>query len=331
MSSSSQRNSQSGGTDDGSLNDSNRGRSSSANSGVRVCRVGFLVVAISLAAILLGVSIGVFASTNKTTTIVREPSPFDRLPPSTQKTILDDTDGTTPQSMAYQHVRFLVDHPFEAADAALLLRQFALATLYYATDGHSWRGFSNAHRVYPSPYEYGDDDDYYYCDEDSLYFVDNCVSGNSDTVLALGGTTKLRGQLPEELGLLSKLERILLPDNTLTGPIPTAMFGSQSMIALDLSDNLLSGPLPQDLGDLMPQLEFLFLSRNNLAGPLPTSLGTCTNLYALELGSNQFSGEIPSQLGRLTKLVQMQLGDNRFEGTIPSQLAMTCLTRLSLY
>ena len=141
----------------------------------------------------------------------------------------------------------------------------------------------------------------------------------------------LSGQIPAQLGNLTNLTRLLLHDNALSGQIPTQLGNLTNLTRLDLDDNALSGQIPTQLGNLT-NLSWLYLNDNALSGQIPAQLGSLTNLTHLWLYNNALSGQIPAQLGNLTNLTNLLLSGNALSGQIPAQLGnLTNLTHLYLY
>ncbi|WP_413518223.1 lectin-like domain-containing protein [Carnobacterium maltaromaticum] len=79
---------------------------------------------------------------------------------------------------------------------------------------------------------------------------------------------KLKGNLRQELGELSKLKGLVIVGNNLEGAIPSS------------------------LGNLT-NLQSLVLVNNQLTGSIPTSLGLLNNLKQIDLSQNKLSGSIP--------------------------------------
>ena len=102
----------------------------------------------------------------------------------------------------------------------------------------------------------------------------------------------MTGQIPSELASLTKLERLSLSDNQLTG-------------------------VPSWLGSLT-NLEELYLSENQLSGMIPPELGNLTDLQRLRLSENQLTGIIPAELGNFADLEELFLSGNQLTGCIPS-------------
>ena len=85
------------------------------------------------------------------------------------------------------------------------------------------------------------------------------------------------GQIPSEIGLLSRLTN------------------------LDLNTSVLNGTIPTEVGYLTG-LPTLYLYNNSLTGPMPSEIGLLTSLTVLDLDSNSLTGTIPTQLGQLQSL-----------------------------
>ena len=129
----------------------------------------------------------------------------------------------------------------------------------------------------------------------------------------------LTGTLPPELGRLDGLEYLWLGYNQLTGEIPAALGGLASLKSLLFNRNRLTGAVPRELGGLS-RLESLWLNENQLSGEIPASLGDLNNLRQLLLAGNRLSGAIPSVLGDLSNLEHLKLNYNQLTGEIPSAL-----------
>ena len=132
-----------------------------------------------------------------------------------------------------------------------------------------------------------------------------------------------------EGGMFTWIGEIRLPDNNLSGELPTELLQQLDQLnpaavpsrVLDLSGNAISGGLPV-LPDNIPVLR---LADNHLTGPLPAFEGNADefDLHELNLAGNAFDGTIPESWAQLN-LDHLDLGDNLLEGDItPAVAAMT--------
>lgn len=129
----------------------------------------------------------------------------------------------------------------------------------------------------------------------------------------------LKGDIPAEMGLLSKLRYLNLSCNNLESRMPPELGYFQNLTVLDLRSNGLIGSIPGDICD-SGSLAILQLDGNSLAGPIPDEIGNCSSLYLLSLSHNNLSGPIPESMSLLSKLKILKLEVNELSGEIPQQL-----------
>ncbi|KAJ4702981.1 Leucine-rich receptor-like protein kinase family protein [Melia azedarach] len=115
---------------------------------------------------------------------------------------------------------------------------------------------------------------------------------------------------------LSKLVKLSMSSNSISGMIPDNIGDFKSLEFLDLSDNLFSSSLPSGIGKL-ESLRNLSLAGNNFSGLIPDSISGLVSIQSLDLSRNSLSGSLPSQLTRLNSLVYLNLSSNGFIKTIP--------------
>ncbi|KAI6698867.1 hypothetical protein NL676_018986 [Syzygium grande] len=126
----------------------------------------------------------------------------------------------------------------------------------------------------------------------------------------------LSGQVPPEIGSLTKLNDLFLYNNSLCGLIPTGIGSLENLVNLDLAMNSLSGRIPSTLGNLR-NLEILQLFYNKLTGTIPPEVGNLTSLTILDLNTNKLYGEVPETISRLANLKSISLFTNNFSGSVP--------------
>ena len=188
----------------------------------------------------------------------------------------------------------------EALDRAVLV------TFYESAAGAHWKNRTNwlNERVH-------------HCD--GWYGV-TCSDGPVRRVVVLNlPANQLKGEIPPDLGNLSRLQALNLAANQLGGGIPPELGRLSRLQALSLAANPLSGPIPPELGRLS-QLEYLNLAGDQLSGNIPPELGLLSDLRALYLFANPLSGEIPPEVGNLAKLQYLYLFANQLSGDVPPEL-----------
>ena len=201
----------------------------------------------------------------------------------------------------------------------------ALVALYDATDGDNWTENAN----WKSEEPVGDWDGVTVENGvvTKLYLWQNSLSGEIPS--EIGNLTRLvlldlafnslSGAIPSEIGNLTSLGRLSLQGNQLSGTIPAEIWNLTSLALLRLDYNNLSGEIPAEIWNLT-SLEELGLGDNSLSGEIPSEIGNLTNLGWLSLNINQFNGEIPAEIWNLTSLTQLYLDGNQLSGAIPSEI-----------
>jgi len=123
------------------------------------------------------------------------------------------------------------------SDDDIFLQRYALATLYYSTAGESWT--SNDRWLSDSNV----------CDWFSSAGSLLCNDDSIVTALVLTNNG-LSGNLPNEIGILSQLELIMLSGNTrLTGPVPSTLQTLSNLHSIFIEGTELSS-LPPEICDL---------------------------------------------------------------------------------
>eukprot|EP00752_Nemacystus_decipiens_P016381 g14643.t1 len=129
----------------------------------------------------------------------------------------------------------------------------ALSALHNATDGPKWKNNTN-----------------WNTDADLSEWYGVKLNGEGRVAELSLGNNNLRGRIPEELGKLSALHKLVLYGNQLPGAIPPELGDLGELRKLWLSNNQLTGPIPAELGNLHA-LKQLLLFDNQLSA-LATAL-----------------------------------------------------------
>lgn len=187
-------------------------------------------------------------------------------------------EGLSPQYQAYLFLHRT--YGTELPPTQVLLQEYALATLYYATNGPEWTESSHW----------------------------------------LNATSSICSWFTKEpaCNQHGRLVSLNLNENGLVGSIPPELGMLQDLQYLQLSLNHLTGTLPAALAKLL-QLKQFDVSFNQLMSTLPNSYGTWIDLVELRVDHNKFSGTFPSSYSSLTKVQRLHLEFNNFQGPIETK------------
>jgi Leucine-rich repeat (LRR) protein len=192
--------------------------------------------------------------------------------------------------------------------------RFALATLYYATEGErSWKRNQNWLSTTANECYWTGAVCSTIISEDAESIT--CRAPERLDALDLSNNF-LKQALPEEIGLLTTLSSLNMGNNDLEA-LPAQLGSLTRLVRLDLSYNALRS-IPTHLG-LLTNLEDLSLGYNELAS-IPTEIGRLLNVTYINLMQAGVTGTIPSEIGQLQNLRVLQLSGTRVNGTIPSEL-----------
>ncbi|KAI8909218.1 hypothetical protein EDD86DRAFT_247477 [Gorgonomyces haynaldii] len=118
------------------------------------------------------------------------------------------------------------------------------------------------------------------------------------------------GVFPEQVTQLTVLTKPIFFGTGFTGEIPKDLGKLTKLKKLDLTHNRLTDQIP-DLSGLK-ELTFMSLALNSLSGPIPDSLGKLTKLEALGLFNNKLTDK---SLGKLSKLYYLNVTSNNLNGS----------------
>lgn len=183
----------------------------------------------------------------------------------------------------------------EPTETSQIGQRYALAILYYSTQGELWLQTENWLTKAP------------------VCTWSGILCENDDVLIVQLDDNQLQGILPRELELLTSLESLVINDNGLTGGIP---FGLLSLTSIEAGYNNFTGDLPTN----MPKLKILIMEHNELWGGNLTSLQSFSNLETLRLTNTSLTGQLPTELGVLNRLQHVDLAWNAIDGSIPEEL-----------
>jgi len=178
------------------------------------------------------------------------------------KTKLSDasTDGgmslmdiTTPQFHAYTWL--VEDSARSSYSDERLFQRYALATLYFSTAGIQWTksdGWTTT------------------LDECKWYGVSGCDEADSEKIVSIElFGNNLMGTIPPELFIfIPNVINLNLANNQLRGEIPSEIGKLTKVNILELAENELTGQIPSDIG-MLYNADHIFLQSNLLVGEMP--------------------------------------------------------------
>ena len=216
----------------------------------------------------------------------------------------------TPQYRALLNV--LETRPdFEDHDRGAIQLRYALAVLYYSTDGPNW--VINENWLTSEPlcnWKFN-------CD--SCNGCDERRDGIFHLALAENG---LRGVLPEEFGLLpDSIHTIDLSGNELEGYVHDNIFGSVALQSFSISANAALSANIELITGLLNCVEF-DVSGTNVTGTLPSNLRRISGMKRLGIASTGMTGTLPTSIGELSRLTMLNAASTQFTGTIPTEIGL---------
>mmetsp|Transcript_11502 Transcript_11502/g.33891 ORF Transcript_11502/g.33891 Transcript_11502/m.33891 type:complete len:1267 (-) Transcript_11502:93-3893(-) len=122
--------------------------------------------------------------------------------------------------------------------------------------------------------------------------------------------------LPVEVGMLTKLESLVVSANDIQGEIPDVFNLLPNLRTLNMDDCLFEGTVPASVGALT-KLDELTLNYNyDLKGQIPDVFHSMKNLRTLDMKDNFFSGTVPKSFGRLISAESIKLSTNKLSGRL---------------
>lgn len=207
-------------------------------------------------------------------------------------------------------------------DDESLAQRYALAVLYFATDGDNWMRCRR--------------DGLPLCaDEDFLSDFNECLWGGiaCDSFGRVQNVNlddaNLDGSLPPELSILEYAVELDFDSNALKGVIPSWLGRLKHLKRLDLDRNDLSGTIPESIYE-STSLQFFDIDRNRISGTISTEIGSMEQLTFFQVDYNEMIGTIPTELGSLSNLQYFSIFGNGFDSTtgIPRE---ACGNNIQIY
>lgn len=177
-----------------------------------------------------------------------------------------------------------------SSDESRLTQRYALAVLFYSTNGDSW--------FQRTGWLEGMDECLWlgvFCNAGNVVGLGTDAIGAPTRSLLEGNN--VAGSIPPDIGLLTNLQYLDLSSNGgLTGSIPVSFANLGSLNLLKVNDCGMRGSIPQFMGDLTNLVTF-DIQRNNFTGRLAPTIGNWERLLSFDIQENFFSGSLPSSIG----------------------------------
>ncbi|WOG85650.1 hypothetical protein DCAR_0104841 [Daucus carota subsp. sativus] len=136
------------------------------------------------------------------------------------------------------------------------------------------------------------------------------------------GLNSFQGGCPPNLSNCADIRNITMSHNNLEGKLPTTFASWPKLYWFDLQENHFTGSIPPLIGNTS-SLHFLHLRANNLVGNIPSEVAHHTKLEVLCLSLNYLSGMVPRPLYNLSSLYIFSLTQNKLKRTLPADLGVT--------
>jgi len=118
-----------------------------------------------------------------------------------------------------------------------------------------------------------------------------------------------------------KIERLILHNNFLEGPIEFHVLAKTPLLLLVLSNNQFGGYIDESVGS-MTSLEYLYLDKNELIGSIPNGIGNLANIKSITLDENELYGTLPHTMGSLANLQHFSAKKNTISGGFPASMKL---------
>jgi Leucine-rich repeat (LRR) protein len=112
--------------------------------------------------------------------------------------------------------------------------------------------------------------------------------------------------MPSEIGQLTSLQRLILSDMEIGGPILEYLTEMPSLSYLALQSNIFTGSIPATFSANHPELSHCDLTDNLITGVIPNSFGDYQSLSTLKMSNNKLKGTLPSELSSISALRTFQ-------------------------
>ncbi|KAL6629148.1 hypothetical protein ACP70R_028913 [Stipagrostis hirtigluma subsp. patula] len=171
-----------------------------------------------------------------------------------------------------------------------------------------------------------------------LSFPNNQLEGSLSSISRLTNLVTLdlegngiRGNIPDSIGELRRLEEIHLDHNQMSEELPSTLSNCTNLITIDLKNNSFSGELAKVNFSNLSNLETLDVMWNKFNGTIPETIYSCSKLTALRLSSNKFHGQLSERISSLKYLSFLSLVESSLTNiTSTLQILSSCRSLTTL-
>mmetsp|Transcript_10053 Transcript_10053/g.28584 ORF Transcript_10053/g.28584 Transcript_10053/m.28584 type:complete len:1102 (+) Transcript_10053:561-3866(+) len=159
-----------------------------------------------------------------------------------------------------------------------------------------------------------------------------CGGTFGDVVVGISvADNELSNSIPDQLQLLTSLQKFAVPSNKMNGTIPEFLGSIETLSHLELRNNTFDGTIAGRFFTGNAEFVTFDVAQNKLSGNFPNAIGRESKMVTLDISDNDFEGTITSSLSRLPVLETLNMGGNSFGPTIPAILSdLVTLKTLSL-
>jgi hypothetical protein len=225
-------------------------------------------------------------------------------------------DPSTPQGQATEWI--MNDNDESCPDDPKLIQRWALAVMYFSTEGDAWELCSDNPATPCGVPPFVGDNPFLSNVNECEWAGIRCNTDGCVTAIEFENNG-IAGTIPSELALLTDLAYLGLEQGETTGTIPSELGSLSDMFFIDLDFNQLTGTIPTEIYGLS-LLRTLDLNNNQLSGPLDSAIGNLVNMDFFQIHNNMFIGTVPSEIGNMSALTTFTMDRNSLVGEMPQEI-----------
>lgn len=207
-------------------------------------------------------------------------------------------DPNSPQSLALDWLikDSISMSPDNFIPPPMVSARYALAVLYYSTNGNLWKNRLGFLTDRPT------------CEWNDGSQIPLPTSGSAIPVLPSTFGVHCDGD--------DNVKQVRLSQNGLDGTLPSELSSLWDLQVLGLDQNALDGSFPPEMTRLT-DMRMLYLDTNSITGTIPPEMGLWFSLESFHANDNRLQGTLPTEFGQLSYLRELYVYNNFLTGTIP--------------